>query len=284
MSETDSNANNNASFMPYIIAVVVVVAVLIGAFFLLSDSEEKQPERLTIEPPVITEPDPEPVVEEPEIVEPEIEPEPEFVEPIMPEPEPEPEPEPLDISDGAVKAAIMALTEMPSIGRLLVDEELLRRFVVFTYNLADSQLAENHHLLQTPASSFRVYRQANKEWIDSASYQRYTVYAEMLDSMSTEALLSLYQTYKPAIAEVFAEISEPDANFDDTLLDAIDHLLDTPEIPVPVEVYTDSVMYKYRIERIEDLSAPQKQLLRTGPENMRLIKSKLRELKDALSI
>jgi hypothetical protein len=41
-------------------------------------------------------------------------------------------------------------------------------------------------------------------------------------------------------------------------------------------------MYKYKDERLEALSGPQKQLLRTGPENMRRIKAKLREIKDAM--
>ena len=67
------------------------------------------------------------------------------------------------------------------------------------------------------------------------------------------------------------------------MITAIDTLLDTPEVKMPVEVYTDSVMYKYADERLESLSSPQKQLLRTGPDNMRRIKAKLRELREALS-
>ena len=34
--------------------------------------------------------------------------------------------------------------------------------------------------------------------------------------------------------------------------------------------------------RLENLSTPQKQLLRTGPDNMRRIKAKLREIQDML--
>jgi hypothetical protein len=41
-------------------------------------------------------------------------------------------------------------------------------------------------------------------------------------------------------------------------------------------------MYKFKDERLESLSGPQKQLLRTGPENMRRIKEVLRKLKTAL--
>jgi hypothetical protein len=78
------------------------------------------------------------------------------------------------------------------------------------------------------------------------------------------------------------QIGNPSDSFDEKLKQAIDILLDTPEVPVPVEVFTDSVMYKFADNRLESLTAPQKQLLRTGPENMRRIKAKLREIKETL--
>ncbi len=104
-----------------------------------------------------------------------------------------------------------------------------------------------------------------------------------MEKMDTEQMIAIYEDYKPAIREIFAEIGDSSEDFDNVLTDAIDHLLDTPEVPMPVEVTTESVMYKYKDERLESLSAPQKQLLRTGPENMRLIKAKLRELRDVLN-
>ena len=191
-------------------------------------------------------------------------------------------PPPLDISDAAVKTAIITLSNLPALAEVVVNDELLRRFVVFTNNLADQVLTENHQFLTAPSGQFRIYRQADKEWIDAASYKRYSAYAEALDSIETEQLLALYDTYKPAINDIYAEIGDPREPMDERLLLAIDHVLDTPEIIVPVEVYRDSVMYKYRDQRIENLSAPQKQLLRTGPENMRQIKAKLREIKEQL--
>ena len=80
-------------------------------------------------------------------------------------------------------------------------------------------------------------------------------------------------------ADAYGNGGSPDQDFNSVLLEAIDQLLDTPEVPVPVEVYTDSVAYKYADDRLESLNEPQKQLLRTGPDNMRRIKAKLRELK-----
>ncbi|PTU03169.1 DUF3014 domain-containing protein, partial [Pseudomonas sp. HMWF031] len=108
---------------------------------------------------------------------------------------------------------------------------------------------------------------------------RYTPYVDMLESFNNEALLNIYGIYKDDIQAKYAEIGSPDQDFNSVLLEAIDQLLDTPEVPVPVEVYTDSVAYKYADDRLESLNEPQKQLLRTGPDNMRRIKAKLRELK-----
>ncbi|WP_088329322.1 DUF3014 domain-containing protein [Lacimicrobium sp. SS2-24] len=276
---TDNDTTEKNSLLPYI-AVAGLLVVLLVALFLWPKDEAQvtQPTEPVMQP----QPDPEP---EP-LPEPEPEPEPIPAPPTpMPEPQPEPEPEPvpLDTSDAAIKTAIAETGVYEAMARLIVDEDLLRRFVVFSANLADDKLAPNHQVLQPPAQEFRVYRQAGKEWIDAASYKRYTPYVEAMESMDTEAMIAIYEQYKPAIAEIFAEISAGSDDFDNVLIEAIDNLLDTPEVPMPVEVTTESVMYKYKDERLESLSAPQKQLLRTGPENMRVIKAKLRELRDALN-
>lgn len=162
---------------------------------------------------------------------------------------------------------------------MLVNEGLIQRFVVSVTNLANDEMAPNHQLLTPPEQNFRVYSQAGKQWIDAASYKRYTPYVDMLESFNNEALLNIYGIYKADIQAKFSEIGNPNEDFNEVLLQAIDQLLDTPEVPVPVEVYTDSVAYKYADERLENLNEPQKQLLRTGPDNMRRIKAKLRELK-----
>ncbi len=275
MSET----SENRSFTPYlIIAAVLLVGVLAVAFWPSQEAPPVEPE------PVVALPEPEP------------EPEPEVFTPAPPPPVleleatdtvddlPEPmeiEPEPLDTSDIAVRSALMDISEgeQEEANRILVNDSLLQRFVVTTTNLADHEMAPNHQLLTPPQQSFRVYSQAGKQWIDAASYKRYTPYVNLLEGFDTDALLALYQTYKQDIQAKYDEIGDPGRDFDRVFVQAIDHLLDTPEVPVPVEVYTDSVMYKYADERLQNLDEPQKQLLRTGPDNMRRIKAKLRELK-----
>ncbi|MEP0355575.1 MAG: DUF3014 domain-containing protein [Paraglaciecola sp.] len=211
----------------------------------------------------------------------------EFVEPKLEteaeaEPKIAPAPKPLDVSDGTIKTKLLTLSDYDAFSRLLINDALLERFVVMTTTLADEDISANNRLLSQPEKPFRTYNQAGKSWIDPASYKRYTSYVDVFESLEAAPLIALYDEYKPAINDIFAEIGNPNDSFDDKLSDAIDILLDTPEVPVPVEVYTDSVMFKYADERIESLSAPQKQLLRTGPENMRRIKAKLREIQSVL--
>ncbi len=274
-----SESSEKKSLGPHIMIVGILLIVILAVVFWPS---EEEPE------PVIT---PEPEMTEPEVTAPN---EPEVFEPTQPaptveleekddvEPLPEPvEPEPLDTSDPAVKASLIESSSADEeiVNRMLVNEGLIQRFVVSVTNLANDEMAPNHQLLTPPEQNFRVYSQAGKQWIDAASYKRYTPYVDMLESFDNEALLNIYGIYKDDIQAKFAEIGDPDQDFNSVLLEAIDQLLDTPEVPVPVEVYTDSVAYKYADDRLESLNEPQKQLLRTGPDNMRRIKAKLRELK-----
>lgn len=276
-----SESSEKKSLSPHFIIVGILLIIILAVVFWPS---EEEPEAVITPEPDITEPEVTPT-DEPEIFEP-TQPAPtvelEEKDEVEPLPEPvEPDPEPLDTSDPAVKASLIesSSADEEMVNRMLVNEGLIQRFVVSVTNLANDEMAPNHQLLTPPEQNFRVYSQAGKQWIDAASYKRYTPYVDMLESFNNEALLNIYDIYKEDIQAKFSEIGNPDKDFNKVLLQAIDQLLDTPEVPVPVEVYTDSVAYKYADERLENLNEPQKQLLRTGPDNMRRIKAKLRELK-----
>jgi hypothetical protein len=269
------NNEGEKSLVPHITIGVIFLLIVVVVYLWPSELPD-EPD--IVAPEIVVSAAPEPIPTE--ILEPE--PEPEEPEPVLQEPEPIPEPEPLDVSDGTVKTKLLQLSDYDSFARLLINDQVLQRFVIMTTSLANEEVSANNQVLVAPEKPFRIFQQAEKEWIDPASYKRYTPYVDVLESVETQSLLELYAEYKPAIEEIFAEISDPSDDFNEMLVTAIDLLLDTPEVPVPVEVYSDSVMYKFSDSQLESLSAPQKQLLRTGPENMRRIKAKLRELKSEL--
>lgn len=293
MSDQEAQSTSQmAQMKPYLIAAGVLIVILVVAF-LWPNSEQEQPINLL---PVATVPalplvdelaDPdgsENMPPQPDVFEgpreiqsleieagQDIEPLPDIV-----------EAEPLDESDGAIKNAFMTMATSPLVGKYLINEGLLQKFVINVNSIANQEMSPNYSLVVAPEEEFRVYQQADREWIDTSSYKRYNTYIDALESMSTDDLVKLMDTYRGTLEAKFAEISLPNTSFDSTLLKAINELLNTPIVPLPIEVYSDSVMFKFKDEQIEALSGPQKQLIRTGPENTRRIKDILRDLQDAL--
>jgi hypothetical protein len=287
MSEEKSQVQQ---MKPYLIAAGALIVVLVVV--LLWPSADEQ-EVVVVEPipaPVVApveelveEPTPEPQVFEPpqlptSVVIGEEEAPPETLEPVVEEVVEEP----LDVSDVAVKSALVGAIRSPQISRLLVNEGLLQKFVINVNNLANEEITLKDNLLVAPSGGFNVYNQADRIWIDRSSFQRYNPYVDALETVDTDELLAVYESYKPMLVEKFAEIARPGDELDETMIRAIDELLDTPLVPVPIEVYSDSVMYKFADPRVEALSEPQKQMIRMGPDNMRRLKDVLRDVKEAL--
>lgn len=288
MSEEKSQVQQ---MKPYLIAAAALIVLLVIVMLWPAADEPApvQPEPVAVTPSMPeAPPEPEAELPEPELFEPPQRPaevvigeETEAPQPLEPVVEVEQD-LPLDVSDVAIKAAVVQAIRSPQISRLLVDDGLLQKFVINVNNLANEEITLKDNVLVAPTQSFSVYNQADRVWIDRSSFQRYNPYVDAIESVSVDDLLEVYETYKPTLIEKFAEIARPGDELDETLMRAIDELLDTPLVPVPIEVYSESVMYKFADPKIEALSEPQKQMIRMGPDNMRRLKDVLRDLKAEL--
>lgn len=202
----------------------------------------------------------------------------EFVEPVIIEVVPEP----LDLSDKAIKQGLITALRAPLLSTLIVNDSILANMVASVNNTAQGTLPENVSLLTPPATEFSVFKQADNQFITPESFTRYNVYAQTFAEIETEDMLALLDQYEPQIMAQFEQIALPNAQFTSTLINAINRLLDTPSVNLPIPVISDSAMYKFANPQLEALLPAQKQLLRMGPDNMRLVKAKLRELRTAL--
>ena len=166
---------------------------------------------------------------------------------------------------------------------LIVNESIIANMVATVVNTADGKLPENVSMLTAPKNKFSVFTQGDNQFITPESFTRYNVYAQTFAAIETDSLLRLLNDYNDEITTQFAQITLPNSDFNLTLINAINELLDTPTVSLPIAVESDSVMYRFVNPQLEALSPAQKQLVRMGPDNMRLVKRKLRELRDALS-
>ncbi|WDD97614.1 DUF3014 domain-containing protein [Thalassomonas actiniarum] len=294
MDNLDQTQTQSPKVSPLLVAGGLIIATIGGVvgWQYFREKPPAVPEQVQVQPA------PAPVIE-PEVIEPEVE--------ILPEPElaeteqiqaPEHEVElvevealpTLDESDLWLQEKLPTMTWRKELLKLVIDDDMIRRFVVFTDNFAQGVLAYEHSPFVRPVTSFSAKETKtfdNKhqqvwEW-DENSVRRFSLYVDLLRSMESERLVDWYMELKPLINEAYSELGYPDEDFTHTLQDAITRVLDM-EIPKEtMEVIRPSVMFRYKDPEIEAMDDADKLLLRLGKENLLVIKSVLLELNEKLA-
>ena len=191
---------------------------------------------------------------------------------------------PLDASDAIVRTLVRALSGSPAVATWLSTDGLIRNFTVVTVNIADGATPAKHLKALRPSSAFDIVERRGIAYIDSRSYDRYAVIADAVASIDPAAAARIYTIIKPRVEEAHRELGFPDQSFDRTLQRAILALVHTPILDGPVGLKPKGIGYAFADERLEGLTAAQKQLLRMGPRNVRIIKERLRTIALALGV
>ena len=254
--------------------LLIAVALVLGAvtagvlYWIAPRQSEEAPPPAVVESPAPAEP---------------AAPEPRELEEVAAEPEPLILPL-LDQSDTLLRELAAALSSHPALAAWLVTDELIRTFTVAVENIADGQNPAPRLSALAPKSGFRTAGREADLRIDQESYDRYNGLCDLVASLDADGAVRLYVAFTPLIAEAYRELGHPEGGFDETLERAIRRLLDTPVVEREVLLFARLVYYEYADPMLEALSPVQKQLLGTGPRNVRLIQAKLRELAAALGI
>jgi hypothetical protein len=191
----------------------------------------------------------------------------------------------LEQSDPRARELLGPLSSDPELQKWLGAEGLIRRFAAAVSNMAEGESPRAVLPFLAPQGTFQAVEAKGHTFIAPESFARYDPVARALTSLDTQATARAYQELKPLIEKAFAEIGRPGQRFDETLARAIQRLLDTPIPEGSIEVVDmPGVNYAYAAPELEQLSAAQKHLLRTGPANARAIQTKLRELRGALGL
>jgi len=192
---------------------------------------------------------------------------------------------PLDESDALVRELVRKITSHPSALAWLATNGLIRNFTVVVGNVADGATPAKQLRVLRPGSAFAIVERNRQRFIDPRSYQRYDAIADAVASIDPPGASRLYATLKPRIGEAYAQLGQPADSFDSALERAIVALLQTPVVDGPVRVESKGgTGYRYADPNLEGLTAAQRQLLRTGPRNVRKIQAALRQLAIALGI
>lgn len=188
----------------------------------------------------------------------------------------------LNTSDEPIRELVRDCSTHPEFAQWLKNKNILRRSVAIVDNISNGASPAPHFQFLLPSAQFKVIKKNGKIIPDPNSYIRYQPITMVLVSLDSEKLVRVYRQLAPVIEEAYGELGYPETKFQETLEAAIDVLLKTPipggEILLEEKVTT----YAFADPNLEALSDVQKHLLRMGPQNVRKIQAKLREIKEFL--
>jgi hypothetical protein len=247
-----------------VLAAAVVVVLAAGVWYWWSRPEP--------EPPVSAQQaEPEPTVQAPQ--------------PALGQGEADIELPQLDDFDGYLRPLLAGLSSRPELAALLTSDNLLRRFVVSVENIARGVNPTSQVGPLTPKTRFSVERPEEVSRVRADSFRRYDGVAATMADLDADGLAELYGRLKPRLEEAYAELGTQGQSFDEVMEKALHNLLATPVAAATGEVRpAKGLTYAWTNEATENLSDAQKQLLRMGPRNGRIVQAKLREFAVALGI
>ncbi len=266
-----ANIRDNKPLVITFIIVLVAMIGVVGYYLTSGEPESEVTEKIAI-PKVVQPVKPAPVPEpapptDPVIETPVEEEEPDFVLPL------------LDDSDQLIRDGSVSLTRHEGVNAWVAPNQLIRKFVAFTDNVAHGQIAREPVRSLTPAGPFLVRKIDKKTFeLDPASYDRYTPFVEIAVSIDARRAAEFYHLLRPLVQTAYSELGYGNQSFDDVMFQAIGRLLETPVLEGQIRLVQPVVMYKFEDPKLESLSAAQKQVIRMGPSNTRLLQAKVSEL------
>jgi DUF3014 family protein len=204
------------------------------------------------------------------------------IEAVAPATEQTPLPAPAD-SDTTLQEALATLFAGAPLDRVFYLEQIVPRFVATIDNLPRQTVALQKMPVKPVGGAMDVSSADGRVLLRADNAERYAMYVRMLEQADTQRLVQAYARLYPLFQKAYQDLGYPQGYFNDRLVEVIDHLLATPDVPAPVELSQPKVLYEYADPSLEARSAGQKILIRMGPVNESRVKTKLREIRRALT-
>jgi hypothetical protein len=190
----------------------------------------------------------------------------------------------LDESDAFVRGIAQALSAHPELARWLAQASLVRTLTAVVDNVANGESPRPHLEFLAPKQRFKAQRRPPRQIVpDPAGFAGYDAFADAIASVDAGAAATAYRTLAPLFEAAYVDLGHPGGGFDKALDRAIRALVAVPVLREDVALVPHAIGFRYADPELERLSAAQKQFLRIGPRNVRIVQGKLRELGAALA-
>src|SRR5262245_59624067 len=191
---------------------------------------------------------------------------------------------PLPQMDALLRQLVVKLSSHPKALAWLATNGLIENFTVATLNISDGKSPTLHWKNLAPQARFSIVNTTGGVMLDPKSYRRYDEYAATIGALDAPGTARLYLTVKTRIIEAYRALGFPEGDFDPVIERAMHELVTTPVIQRDIPLKEKVITYRFLDEDVESLSGAQKQLLRMGPDNMRIVQAKLRDIATQLGL
>jgi len=183
------------------------------------------------------------------------------------------------------RALVEAVSTNPVLRGLLVAPELTRRWAVAVENLANDVVPRKQLASFAPSGSFAVVRRGTTAFIDPQSYRRFDAVGDAVASVNVDALVIAYAALRPALETAYRALGYPDGAIDKAAARALHRIELAPVRDGDVAVVEGSgATWAYADPALERLGDVDRQILRMGPRNARILQAKAREISQALGM
>ncbi len=190
----------------------------------------------------------------------------------------------LESSDGLFVKTLISLFESYPVKKLFRKSNLIPRIVVTVDNLLHQRITPSQFPITQVSGKLKVEGKKGKQVLSKKNYARYDVYVSMLESVDKAELIKAYIYMYPLFQQSYIDLGDPNAYFNDRLIDVIDDLMLAPEIDKQIKLSRTSVMYKYNDPQLESLSVGQKIMIRMGTKNSKRVKKLLVSIRELLVV
>jgi hypothetical protein len=186
-------------------------------------------------------------------------------------------------SDPALIDALGAVAGTAAVKDYLLQENIVRHMVVTIDNLPRQKVAVDKRPTSPVAGSFVANGDELHATLDPKNFARYEPMVQVVSKIDMQQLAAVYMRFYPLFQHANQDLGYPNGYFNDRLVQVIDTLLATPQPAGPIDLVRPNVMYLYADPGLESRPAGQKLLIRMGPDNAAAIKTKLKELRAAIT-
>lgn len=186
-------------------------------------------------------------------------------------------------SDATVREALNDLTPRSLFRKWLAADDLLNRLTVVAVNLAEDQSPAAQLEFLRPRRAFSVSRDGPETVISPRSAARYDAFANVISSIDAKKAAAAYRALHPLLESAYHALGYPGRPLDAVATQALQRVTDAP-VREHAAVRESGAHWVFTDPALEKQGAVEKQLLRMGPRNTRLLQEEARELASAIGL